>query len=377
MTAAAATTVLTVDSFDGLARLKPDWERLHRAAGPDPFRSYAWVLAWLRQFGGDGDWRILVVRRNGRVIGIAPMIVTRHRYRGLPLRKIGFLDRESLDLGRGGILAPDEPEAAIEAVFDALARMRKDWDMAELVGLEEGGVQLPLIERALEARRFGPVRRSAGKTARILPVTTDWEQYLREHGYHFRRRVRNELNKLARLGTVTMREARDRDEVRAQLDRVMPIILGHLGVDERAQLAPEDARAIAFLYELADAMAPAGGIDLRVLEIDGRPVSCLFSLVDGASIFPFLTKYDKTLARMSPGRAVFTKFFEQVMGRGYAEIDFLSDWPYLHRFTDRTRRYLTIRFFHAGPYSQALAFGQERLAPALRRLLRRTEQAET
>lgn len=67
-------TVETVDDA-GLAALTPEWTALWRDLGePSPFASPAWTLAWAGTHA-PGRTRAVVVRRDGRLVALAPAFV--------------------------------------------------------------------------------------------------------------------------------------------------------------------------------------------------------------------------------------------------------------------------------------------------------------
>lgn len=63
--------------------LAPEWGRLHRACGvATPFQSHAWLDSWWRSYGAEGRLRLVLARRDGRLIGAAPLTLV---HRPMPL----------------------------------------------------------------------------------------------------------------------------------------------------------------------------------------------------------------------------------------------------------------------------------------------------
>ncbi|MFF3287964.1 GNAT family N-acetyltransferase [Streptomyces sp. NPDC003023] len=62
---------------DAFARLGPEWDRLHGdCVTATPFQSHAWLHSWWLSYGTRGRLRVLLVRRDGRLIGAAPLMLT-------------------------------------------------------------------------------------------------------------------------------------------------------------------------------------------------------------------------------------------------------------------------------------------------------------
>ncbi|MGP4004513.1 GNAT family N-acetyltransferase [Streptomyces sp. 8N706] len=64
------------------ARLAPEWNDLHRRCrSATPFQTHAWLHSWWLSYGIPGRLRLLLVRREGLLVGAAPLILT---YRPMP-----------------------------------------------------------------------------------------------------------------------------------------------------------------------------------------------------------------------------------------------------------------------------------------------------
>jgi len=77
---AGAPWSVKVRTDDGaLGLLEEDWRDLHRRSHPEtPFQSHAWLESWWREYGRPGQLRLVLVRRDGRLVGAAPLMLV-HR----------------------------------------------------------------------------------------------------------------------------------------------------------------------------------------------------------------------------------------------------------------------------------------------------------
>ncbi|MFF4244505.1 GNAT family N-acetyltransferase [Streptomyces sp. NPDC001822] len=63
--------------------LAAEWDALHRRCPTaTPFQSHAWLRSWWLSYGVPGRLRVLLARRNGRLIGAAPLMLV---HRPMPL----------------------------------------------------------------------------------------------------------------------------------------------------------------------------------------------------------------------------------------------------------------------------------------------------
>ncbi|MGP3948940.1 GNAT family N-acetyltransferase [Streptomyces sp. 7N604] len=68
---------------DRFAALAPEWDRLHRRCRTaTPFQTHAWLHSWWLSYGAAARLRLLLVHREGRLVGAAPLMLT---YRPLPV----------------------------------------------------------------------------------------------------------------------------------------------------------------------------------------------------------------------------------------------------------------------------------------------------
>ncbi|MBT2487424.1 GNAT family N-acetyltransferase [Streptomyces sp. ISL-96] len=65
------------------AALPQEWDGLHRrCAAATPFQSHAWLHSWWLSYGTNGRLRVVLARRDGRLIGAAPLMLV---HRPMPL----------------------------------------------------------------------------------------------------------------------------------------------------------------------------------------------------------------------------------------------------------------------------------------------------
>ena len=89
-----------------------------------------------------------------------------------------------------------------------------------------------------------------------------------------------------------------------------------------------------------------GGLELRLLRVDGAYVASILSLLEGNRVYTLKTSYDTQYSRLSPGNMIFFSLLEDHLDRGAEEIDFLAvKQAYLHRWCTGYRRHFNICIF--------------------------------
>ncbi|MFJ8884696.1 GNAT family N-acetyltransferase [Streptomyces sp. NPDC102402] len=76
-------TVTLCRDLPDFADLAAEWDALHRRCPTaTPFQSHAWLHSWWLSYGASGRLRVLLARRDGRLIGAAPLMLV---HRPMPL----------------------------------------------------------------------------------------------------------------------------------------------------------------------------------------------------------------------------------------------------------------------------------------------------
>lgn len=81
-----------VKTADRLGALEPEWVALQDATDPPYYVHHHFVQAWWRAYQDAPGYelRILVVRNNGEVVGIAPLALVPQKRKGRPIRSLRF-----------------------------------------------------------------------------------------------------------------------------------------------------------------------------------------------------------------------------------------------------------------------------------------------
>ncbi|GHI07617.1 glycosyl transferase family 1 [Streptomyces cellostaticus] len=171
--------------FAGLAE---EWARLHRACpAATPFQSFAWVHSWWLSYGRPGRLRLVLVRRRGTLVAVAPLM--RVSYPLPALVPIGGAITDFCDV------LLDEQAAGQGAL--ALADALHDEARAALIDFREVRPGAA-VERVYRCWR-GPRHRLRDSECLELPAAP-MDDLLGRLPKARSQRIRNKLNKLTRLG---------------------------------------------------------------------------------------------------------------------------------------------------------------------------------
>ena len=86
-----------ISNYTDFLSLKEDWNKLLKESGNDSiFLRHEWFDCWWRShaetYEDAQNLSILLIEDKGKCIGIIPLKTSRVQYRGLKVKKLGFLE---------------------------------------------------------------------------------------------------------------------------------------------------------------------------------------------------------------------------------------------------------------------------------------------
>jgi len=342
-----------------LEPLLAEWERLFE--GDDeatPFSSPAWARAWWRHWAGDSSPFIVTVRQDGRLVGLAPLVLGR---RG-PFRVL-------MEAGRPPgnywdvLSEPAVRDETGAAVMRELEARRAEWHALLLGGVREGSA----TERAVLAAGL-PVRRRRPTPYPGIALPGTFDEYLAGLPRKRRKDLRRHLRRLDD-GRLEIRHVRDAADLRAALDRWQDIRV-RWWRERGKDMDPEHASA-RFLDFMRDAMAelvPAGLGEVWELRHDGAVVGVEVNLADSRCYYSWMGAYDPSVSHLGLGKLAIGESIRESIEAGRRYYDLMvgdEDYKYWYGATDRHCRWTMVG--NGRPRSRlALAVGAT--ADRLRRL---------
>ena len=196
----SVTVVTSVREFSGL---EAPWNALvERDSRHSVFLRHEWLRNAFTYFAPDRDPWTIIVRNGDAMIGALPLMRYADRWRGFPVRTLGFAtDPMTLNLRSDLIAADADAAAAIGRIGSFLADHRGEWDYCILDAVPEDS---PLLALANGLLAPGVRIRSTDLSwvLHCLDVEGDWDSYFNSHSHHSRKRLRRDARKLEKLGEI-------------------------------------------------------------------------------------------------------------------------------------------------------------------------------
>ena len=294
----------------GLEALAPAWHELwERAPAATPFHAPAWLMPWWREIGG-GQLRVLVARRDGRLVGLLPMYL-QDADEGGKLLPLGIAISDYFD----GLFDDDHGPAAADAMLQRLADC-DDWRRCELHPLRVGS---PLLEaRAPPGCRDEVVE---FEPCLVLEVPAGARGVREVVPSGMRAKFRQAERRAEHAGRISLETATAADlaEVLEAFFRLHETRWASR--DEPGVLADPAIRA--FHGTAAPLLLRSGLLRLHGLRLDGRIVAVVYALFAKGRGYCYLSGFDPEVGAISPGTLTVGHAIDQAVREGAREVDFL------------------------------------------------------
>lgn len=316
-----------VTDFARLEELSDEWQRLvleDPASGV--FRHWNWVRAFFSAYAAELELRVLVVRRDDRIVGFCPLA-----QKGRKLEFLGALEADYNDLICEAGAAPLVLETALDTL---LGRGGPDgWETLELDNLAGDSrlvSSLPLLPPRLRRHvqqlpRYPSFTIAFGNQAEVLETLLRKELPKRSE------------RKMQKLGRVALRHIESRQEAREHLAIFFRQHIHRWAVNGvRSQFLGERRRA--FYEAMVEQCDLARELRFAVLELDGRPVAYHFGLQFHGTLVWYKPAFDVDYWNFCPGDVLLRHLFRYAGESDLREFDFsVGDEPYKQRFANQSK----------------------------------------
>ncbi|HEV3417929.1 MAG TPA: GNAT family N-acetyltransferase [Pirellulales bacterium] len=319
------TRVTEINRLDDLIQYRLLWNSLlPQTRGATFFQSFEWLETYWRHHGDRQRLRVLIVSSDDRPIGILPLTVLPERTRLGTVRVLTY----PLD-GWGtffGAIGPN-PTATLWAGLRHIHASPRDWDLVDLRWIDADGI---------DAGRTGQAMRAAGMATRGEPLVQatqiqlegDWEKYWANRKARWRQNVARAERRLADCGELTYIRYRpdgsrhgDGDPRWDLYDACEAIARQSWqgGSDDGTTLSHESVRD--YLRDAHETAATAGGLDLNLLLLDGRPAAFAYNYHYRGSVYGLRMGFDPAVTTEGSGSVLLCRMIENSFRRGDHLID--------------------------------------------------------
>lgn len=365
-----ALTLKVVSTFKEFQALKTDWNGLLEQTGVDRvYMTHEWFTAWWRAFG-DGKCLFIVLVTNGdHIYGIVPLMRFTGRFRGMPVRAIGFMENE--DSPGCSFIVKRGYEQVVEDVISFIMNDVGHWDVLLLKNMP--GDETDRIAEFLNrnvARRIRHMT-TGGLKSPYLNINGDWETFFGGISVTRKKTLRNIGNRLKKLGDITIKEhgsAEKLNEMAVVSEKAWKHKEGIAFISQK-----ERRRFFQYLSEIAQ---HNGWLSIWFMYKTNEPIAYEYHLKYKRSDTALLSDFDADYSNVSPGANLDYEVVKTLFGRGITEYDMCgAPDDYKKKWTDDMKNYKNLVVFNDSLYARLLYVFERRIVDSIKRILRRRNSA--
>jgi len=310
-----------IESEAAFERLAPEWTELLAASEMDAlFLTWEWLFSWWRHLAADCELRLLVLRREGKLLGIAPLALRRASLLQLPpVAALQFLgsgvagsDYLDLIVRRGHeVEVVDSVRRWLEAAGRPLSLMR----------MRTEGPGATLVERMSQtgwrawcgAREVCPFASLRGQS---------FDSYLAGLGSEHRYALRRKLKRVEGRADARFELARTEAERQAALESLFELHASRW--QSRGDAGAFATPALrAFHHEFSRVALAAGWLRLWLLRFDAVPVAAVYGFLYRRRFYFYQGGFDPAFSRDSVGMVLLGVAVRAAIEEGTDELDLL------------------------------------------------------
>ena len=356
-----------VSDYKRFQDYKAEWEGLLSRSDVDNiFLTHDWIDSCIKHFYRNDRLLILNVSNGGRLVGIAPLVIRRDRYFGLPVKTISFIGTSISD--RMDFILDGDKEEIIALIFDYLLSMKEDWDIIDLQEFPEYTGNIKAVERCVSGRGISNVLISTQRSF-FINLGKNRDFLFQKFSKKLNRRLKKIKNKGIGLNLEFQRYA-DGDIKIEGLFTEAEAIEGRSWKGNRQSGIFSKKETRDFHTEILNRFSKNKWIDFSIVSADKKPVAYVYNYLYGNRIYNYSAAFDKKYSRISAGTMLMWWILKDSSSlKGVLEFDFArGEDSWKTRFTRNFRVHSRARVFRGAFYPACLYILQARVMPYMRRI---------
>jgi CelD/BcsL family acetyltransferase involved in cellulose biosynthesis len=318
--------VETIADEAALAEHAPEWAVLDTGLSPrTPFSSPLWCMTWWCHFarrglGARDRMRVLAVRDGGRLVAVAPMMVTSRPSVGpIQARELQFFGADaSMTEMRGPVCRPEDAEAVVAALYTHLEACASEWDWVQWRGLRKAEPAAEWAHAAL------PLDRYAEQTDHYLTLPATWQEFRAGLPRNIKESLRKCYNSLTRDGhAFEFRVVSTPGEAAVALRRFLELHRERAHVTGKVDHTDVFAKPASrrFLLDYGLALARAGDLRVFQLAVGDVVVATRIGIVLGEELYLYYSGYEPAWGRYSVMTTVVAESIRWAIENGFKVVN--------------------------------------------------------
>jgi CelD/BcsL family acetyltransferase involved in cellulose biosynthesis len=307
-------------------------------------QSYDWFWAGYQTFHQNDQLYVLtLIDVKGNLCGVAPLVITSGVYRGIKVKKIGFVINDQ-NPACEFILSEGLEEACLKIFLEHLASF-KEW---EFVDLRKVDIERPtgiLLQKLLteSGQAFGT---KDNIESPYFTIDTGWEEFWKNRSQKFRKAMRNKLNRAKKHEGLVVEKIPVRSGNAPELADMLRISTNSWKKTIGNDLSTKKYNW-EFYKKICDLFGPEGVVCIWFLKLNGVAVAFEFHLQYNKIVYPIRADFDEGYKDISPGSILEYEIIQSLFSdRDVLEYNSCGHtYDYLMNWTDKTRKHQNFEIF--------------------------------
>lgn len=356
-----------VNDFNHFRLMRSEWDAfVQECEWSSISHRHEWLTCWWEAFGENAAFRLLILREDGRLAGILPLMLKREWVRALPIRVLSFaLNGHTPE---GGILLKDRVEEPFEHLLASLKSTENEWDILRLEKLRSSTYNTNSCKQAISSNGFRYLC-SESLNSPYAEIGNDWEKFYSARSKKFRKVMRNKLNRMERDGLLRLEHLSGA----AITDHVMGEMFAASKRSWKGRVnkaIPDDARVKNFYEKLTSTFAANGDLDIWLLRRDGKLIAFEYHLRHRGVVYPLRADFDREYQALSPGSLleffIMKKLCEDPAVHGFNSCG--ATYEYLMNWATEVIERVEYRIFNSRRISKELFLLESKILPLAKKL---------
>lgn len=314
-------SVRVIRGEDDFAALEERWNLLvARAADANTFLTHQWLYTWWCAYRPRADLRIVVAEKEGRLCGIAPMMLTREGGISRALRRLRFVGDGTSETDHMNLIADAaDREAIVDALLDGIEAL--PWQLAHFSQMPERSENTHQLLRRAAANGWFTETWAVPCPRNVLPDSAD--ELMKALPSRLRTSIRSARRELANGHDVEFGMVTRPDQLPEALEAL------YRNHASRWQAKGEqgvfvDSRKREFYAALSEKLLRHGALRFYFLKVDGAAVAQQFCFEHSGTVLLLQEGFDIEWGKRNVGNVLRAMVLEHLIDSNARIYDFLA-----------------------------------------------------
>ena len=335
--------IIEITSYGEFTKLQDEWNTLLSQCDNDSvFLRHEWFRVWWCNFSNKNKLLILLAKKNGRLIGIAPLIQSRCKFLGISFNSIEFM-ANTHSCRCDFIIIPNERINVLNKIENYLIKHRKNWKLLRFRDWSNDSRNKNYFKSLIE-NSVAITSDEGIMCSPYIRIRGEWKNYMSSLKSHFRSNLRRRERLLKQKGEVKIEVIKHSDSLESDLLEGFQIEYSGLKGNNGTAIIAEK-HVYDFYNELAHMAQANGWLRLHFLKVNGQRIAFSYTLSYKKCIFLLKIGHLPKYARYSPGQILRMHEIKLAFQENYNLYDFLGfdmKWKYDWNPIIQTHQYLVI-----------------------------------